>query len=171
MVSQNVPPLLRKGILLSALLGLCLACGPDQGERRQEEAFWDKGPPPILRFKGEKVYWGDEWVNDGSAIYYDEMGRVVGQGRFDMGQEVGDWTLEEKGFVGRGSFSTGKRHGKWVYAYPSGKTQEEGRYNLGKREGEWRGFYSNGALKTIRVYVDGQLKGQPETWDVEGHRN
>jgi antitoxin component YwqK of YwqJK toxin-antitoxin module len=136
-----------------------------------EEAFWDKGPPPILRFRGEKVYWDGEWVNDGLGTFYDEMGRVVAEGSFKLGKESGPWALDENGFRAEGSFVDGQRHGEWSYKYPSGKVQESGVYNMGKREGEWRGFYSNGSLKILRVYVDGVLKGSPETWDVEGHRN
>ncbi len=158
-------------LLLLMVVGLFFSCGPDQGERKQEEAFWDKGPPPILRFRGEKVYWEGGWINDGNATFYDETGRVVGEGSFDMGLETGDWMLEQDGYVGRGGFSKGKRHGDWAYQYPSGKTQEEGRYDMDKRIGEWREYYSNGTLRAIRVYVDGKLKGQPETWDVDGHRN
>jgi antitoxin component YwqK of YwqJK toxin-antitoxin module len=160
-----------------ATIALCMmatglfACGPDPGERKQVEAFWDKGPPPILRFRGEKVFWDGDWVNDGPASFYDELGRLVGEGRFDLGQETGEWTLERNGFTELGSFVSGKRHGDWTYKYPSGKSQEKGRYNMDKREGEWRSFYSNGDLKSIRVYVEGKLKGVPETWDADGHRN
>ncbi len=133
--------------------------------------MWDKGPPPIPSFRGEKVFWDGEWINDGPAIYYDEMGREIGKGHFEMGQESGQWTLEENGYVGRGSFQAGKRDGNWTYSYPSGKVQEEGRYAAGKREGEWTSYYSNGAKQATRVYVDGKLKGEPETWDINGRRN
>lgn len=169
-MSQPTGPSLL-ALLLMMVAGLCTSCGPDQGERKQDEAFHDKGPPPILSFRGEKIYWDGEWINDGSAVFFDEMGRVVGEGSFDMGEESGDWMLEQDGFVGRGPFSKGKRHGEWTYAYTSGKTQEEGRYDMGKRIGEWYEYYSNGNQRAIRVYVDGKLKGEPETWDVNGNRN
>ncbi len=169
-MSQRIGPLLL-ALVLSMVAGLCTSCNPDQGERKQEEAYWDKGPPPILRFRGEKIFWDGEWINDGKAVFYDEMGRVVGEGSFEMGKEAGDWMLEQGGHVGRGRFSDGERDGLWTYSYPSGMTQEEGRYDMGKRVGEWRENYSNGKKRAIRVYVDGKLKGEPETWDVDGHHN
>ena len=119
------------------LAGTIFACGPKDGERKPEVAYWDTGPPPVLRFEGEKVFWKGEWVNDGPVTYYDKTGRVIGKGSFKLGLEDGPWTLEEGGHIAEGHFRAGHRDGPWVYRYASDQIQEEGSYRAGKRHGEW----------------------------------
>jgi len=39
-----------------------------------------------------------------------------------------------------------KRHGKWIFYYPSGKIKEEGRYKNGQRIGNWKYYNTEGDL-------------------------
>lgn len=158
-------------VLLSILLvASTAACGAEEGERRSEKAYWDEGPPPVLRFEGEEVYWKGDWVTDGPVTYFDKTGRVTARGHFKLGKEDGDWTMEEGNTIGQGRFQEGRREGRWEYRYASDQLQEEGSYRAGQRDGEWRTYYSNGALETITQYENGQIVGEVQRFDYEGNR-
>jgi len=131
-------------------------------------AYWEKGPPPIVRMQGEEVYWKGAWVQDGPVTFFGKRGEIEGKGSYRLGLEEGEWTLMENGIRATGSFVAGKREGPWVYAYPSGRPQETGSYLAGKRDGEWRTYYTNGDLKTLTVYQDGKVQGPVQRWDSNG---
>ncbi len=157
-------------LLLFFLFGAFFACSPPDGTRRPQIAYHESGPPPLMSYEGEEVFWEGDWRKDGEATFYDDTGHVTGQGQYDLGLETGAWILINNGRRGEGSFSEGQRSGPWIYSYPSGKTEESGSYVDGKRHGEWQMFYTNGAKKSTTTYEQGEKVGPVISWDKDGGR-
>ena len=169
-MSARLPKRRTHALAASLCLVLFAACGPADGTRRPQTAYYETGTPRQLRFEGEEVYWQGEWRKDGEAIFYDENGKVIGQGSYELGKEGGPWVLIENGSRGEGEFKEGQRSGSWEYSFPSGKTEEEGTYMEGKRHGEWTRYYSNGVIKSITTYDKGEAQGTPKHFDKNGER-
>jgi len=74
-----------------------------------------------------------------------------------------DWWAGEASTEVVGQRGKREKHGKWIYWYPNGQKQFEGKYVRGKRDGRWTWWFENGQKWIAGDYVLGKQSG-PWTW-------
>jgi len=80
---------------------------------------------------------------------------------------VYDDTIQKK--VLNCNYKDNNKTGDWIYYYPNGKTEQQGKYSkTGLPTGEWKWFYENGNLRIIENYRSGKRDGLFKEYLADG---
>ncbi|MCH7729889.1 MAG: hypothetical protein IH991_25975, partial [Planctomycetes bacterium] len=116
------------------------------------------------------------YINHGMYRRWNESGKLIAEGRFDLGRRVDQWTREfarneskifaympfklfKEPFTSTANFREGLLHGKWTIEDEEGRIVSEIEYVNGARHGQMTRFYPDGSkMREINFrngYVDG----------------
>ncbi len=66
-------------------------------------------------------------------------------------------------------YLNGVDYGKWIFYFPSGKIETQGKFKDGMRVGRWKYYYESGKIKQISSYSKlGERKGKWIEYDENG---
>lgn len=154
--------------------------------RSELEVISERYPNGAVRVRREVTQ--DEYenfVNHGGYELYDQAGKLVMSGRYNMGRMVGVWSrtlaINEINlgndavdrqfhgpFVSTVEFVDGEINGPWTIVDPSNHKVLEWQFRLGKPHGAWVWYHSNGRKRKQAQYEDGIIKGIVTEWTPDG---
>ena len=66
-------------------------------------------------------------------------------------------------------YLNGVDYGKWIFYFPSGKIETQGKFKDGMKVGRWKYYYESGKIKQISSYSKlGERKGKWIEYDENG---
>jgi antitoxin component YwqK of YwqJK toxin-antitoxin module len=105
---------------------------------------------------------GDYTEDYAVVTEYFHSGKVAGYGPKMGSRKVGHWRYyhEENGsLTSEGTYSEGKKHGEWLWYFPSGQVSCRGYYERGDPVGEWTYYHENGQISQRGQYINGEKDG------------
>ncbi len=103
------------------------------------------------------------------TFYFDNY--VQGVGKFENNKTIGFWQFynENGRLTGQGNFnSNGERDGAWKWFHDNGVVKETANYKAGKLEGENATYYSNSRINNLSVFKNDLLEGEYKKYNENG---
>ncbi|MCP4191663.1 MAG: hypothetical protein GY768_13645 [Planctomycetaceae bacterium] len=139
----------------------------------------------VLIERGVTQDGNQNYINHGPWKMWDTDGNLVAEGRFNMGQRVGEWSRwyqpNEAGifsappfsmfappFQSRAAFRNGQLEGRWTISDQHDRIICDWRFTEGRRHGKSTWWYPNETRMRELTYDDGQIDGELIEWDNNG---
>jgi len=148
-------------------------------ETKQYEIRYDYYPGGRVKIVGS--YHNN--LPDGVRREYDSEGRLIKSYIFSEGNMIAKGIINEKGIKqgiftefyengqkkSEGEYLNSKKVGEWIYYYPDGKLEQQGRFDRsGRADGEWNWYYNNGNIWRTENFLAGEREGEYLEYDING---
>ncbi len=107
-------------------------------------------------------------LEDGHAVEYDSLGKVINEGDYIGGYKTGPWFLTVNDHTELGEYIDGERNGLWLWKYGNDQKAFEGEFQSGIPIGKHKYWYDNGKFKMKGPYEGGELNGTWEYYNEDG---